>query len=227
MGAKISLLLPTRQRREMFLRFYGSAMELANKPGNVEIVYYVDADDDSYKGLNLFNATQTSGDRVVLSEMWNRCYELATGEIFGHMGDDIIFRTEGWDDVIRSTFEEYEDRIAFVYGDDGNGESERNKFGTHGFIHQNWVDAVGYFVPPYFVSDYNDTWLNDVAKMIGRHRHIDIMTEHMHHSLGKMEPDQNTKERLERHEREKPEQVYESKREEREADAEKLRKAMK
>lgn len=206
----ISVLLPTRKRREMFLRLYNSAMSLANHPGLVEVVYYVDEDDDSYDGLNLYNATRISGPRVVLSEMWNACYEAATGDIFMHCGDDIVFRTEGWDDVIRSTFAEYPDGIAFVYGNDGNGESEKNQFGTHGFVHRNWVDTVGYFVPPYFVSDYNDTFLNDMAKKVGRHRFVDILTEHMHYSLGKSEMDENTKERLERHEKERPQDLYNS-----------------
>lgn len=206
----ISVLLPTRKRREMFLRMYTSAMSLANHPGRVEVVYYVDDDDNSYEGLNLYNTTRVTGPRVVLSEMWNACYEAAQGDIFMHCGDDIVFRTEGWDDVVRATFDEYPDGIAFVYGEDGNGESGRNQFGTHGFIHRNWVNTVGYFVPPYFVSDYNDTFLNDVAKKINRHRHIDILTEHMHYSLGKSEIDENTKERLERHERERPQDYYNS-----------------
>ena len=44
----------------------------------------------------------------------------------------------------------------------------RKNFLTHGFLHRNWVETVGYFVPPYFSSDFNDTWLNEVADMIGR-----------------------------------------------------------
>ena len=72
-------------------------------------------------------------------------------------------------------------------------------FGTHGFIHRNWADTVGYFVPPYFVSDYNDTWLNDVSKELGRHCFVDILTEHMHPGAGKHVYDETHLERLERH----------------------------
>lgn len=207
---KISLLVPTRQRQKQFLRFYNSAMELANHPGKVEIVFYTDEDDGAYDELNLYNATRVTGERIVLSEMWNACQKKATGEIYGHMGDDIIFRTEGWDDIVRSTFEEYKDRIVFLFGDDGSSESNKNEFGTHGFIHKNWVDTVGYFVPPYFVSDYNDTFLNDIGRKIGRHRSIPILTEHMHYSLGKSEIDQNTRDRLARHASQHPEDAYNS-----------------
>lgn len=222
---KISLLVPTRQRKQMFLEFYNSAMELANHPGLVEVVYYTDDDDNSYDDLDLFNAIHCHGGRIILSEMWNKCWEAATGEIFGHMGDDILFRTEGWDDVVRNLFAEYPDRIAFMYGDDRNEESQRNEFGTHGFIHKNWTDVIGRFVPPYFSSDYNDTWFNDVAIEIGRRFQIPIVTEHMHFSLGKSEKDQNTIDRLARHEKDHPEGIYNSreKRVERQDEIEKLR----
>lgn len=206
----ISILVPTRQRREMFVRMYTSAMSLANHPGNVEVVYYVDDDDDSYNGLNLYNTTRVSGQRVVLSEMWNATADAARGDIFMHCGDDIIFRTEGWDDVVREAFDAHEDKILFVFGDDGSSESNKNDFGTHGFVHRNWVEAVGYFVPPYFVSDYNDTFLNEIGRKVGRHHSIPILTEHMHYSLGKMEIDQNTQDRLDRHAKEHPQDAYNS-----------------
>jgi hypothetical protein len=48
---KISLLLPTRQRPEQLKRFYDSAMSLANKPYEVEVVVYIDKDDRSYNHL--------------------------------------------------------------------------------------------------------------------------------------------------------------------------------
>lgn len=222
---KISLLLPTRQRPEQFKRFCNSALAEAEQPDQVEIIAYVDDDDNSYDDLKLPNLKIIRGPRVVLSEMWNACWKEATGEIYGHMGDDIIFRTRGWDETVRFLFASYDDRIVFAYGEDGNGESERHQFGTHGFIHKNWTDTVGYFVPPYYVSDYNDTHLNDLAKALKRHVHIDIMTEHMHFSLGKSEIDQNTRDRLARHEKEKPEEIYYSKekRHERLYDIEKLR----
>lgn len=209
-SGKISILVPTRQRARMFLDLYTSAMDLAGHPGKIEFVYYTDDDDDSYDKMNLYNGTHISGERVVLSEMWNKCYESATGEIFMHCGDDIIFRTEGWDDIVRNTFEQHPDRILFAFGDDGSSESNKNEFGTHGFIHKNWVETVGYFVPPYFVSDYNDTFLNEIGKKIGRHLSMPIFTEHMHYSLGKMQIDQNTQDRLDRHEKEHPQDAYNS-----------------
>lgn len=214
---KISVLLPTRQRAVWLTRLADSILETANHPENIELVTYIDEDDGSYDELKSIKLDwiQVRGPRehdgiANLSVMWNRCYNEATGDILMHCGDDIVFRTEGWDDVVRAAFRQQADHILFVYGSDGNGESEKNKFGTHGFIHRDWVNAVGYFVPPYFASDYNDTFLNDIAKQVNRHQYVDILTEHLHFSVGKAEIDTNTRERLARHAAQHPEVIYES-----------------
>ena len=201
-------------------------MATANLPKAVEVVAYVDDDDDSYD-FSLPRLRYVRGPRIVLSEMWNKCYDKAKGDIFGHMGDDIIFRSDNWDSLVKSVFDSYEDKIVFVHGDDMS-DVHRNNFGTHGFIHKNWVNAVGYFVPPYFSSDYNDTWLNDVANALNRRIYIDaVKTEHMHYIFNKAEKDQTHEERLARHANDRVDEIYAAKKPEREADVEKLRKVMK
>lgn len=207
----ISLLLPTRQRREQFTRFCNSALQTADDPSEVEIVAYVDDDDGSYDGLEMLNLVVVRGPRVVLSEMWNACWKAASGEYFMHCGDDLVFKTHGWDREFTKAIDDFPGKIAFVWGDDLNDESQRNEFGTHGMVHKNWTDVVGYFCPPYFVSDYNDTFFNDLSRKLHVQRYLHhVKTEHMHYSLGKSEIDQNTRERLERHANEHPEEIYNS-----------------
>lgn len=210
------------------MRLYKSAMDLAEDPKNVEMVVYIDDDDESYDALIESPPARTVflvGPRKTISKAWNDCHRASTGEVYLHAGDDLVIRTQDWDKVVRDTFNEYPDKIVFLYGDDGSTESHNYKFGTHGFIHKNWTDTVGRFLPPYYESDYNDTHLNEIAKALNRHVHIPIMTEHMHYSLGKSEKDKNTEERLERHERQHPEDVFNSqeKRIERLDEIEKLR----
>jgi glycosyltransferase involved in cell wall biosynthesis len=220
----ISILIPTMNRPENIKRIYKSAMATAD-PDNIEFVIYIDEDDRSYDGIEFKRLRKVIGPRIVLSEMWNKCYEVATGPIFMHCGDDIIFRTQGWDKIVEETFESFPDNIVFVFGNDGSPHN--GSFGTHGFIHKDWVDAVGYFVPPYFSSDFNDTWLNDVARMIGRHQHIPILTEHMHPDLDKGPLDITHKERIERHQKDNVGEIYTNKLPERQADADKLKAVMK
>lgn len=219
----ISLLLPTRGRPDNLRRMYQSALDLAD--GEIECVVAVDDDDDSYQEFfdtPMKNMTIFKVPRQTLSKYWNDCYEKSNGDILMHCGDDIIFRTQSWDTKVKEAFDYVADNILFVFGNDGSGVHD-GKFGTHGFIHRRWAEIVGYFVPPYFSSDYNDTWLNDVARSIGRHQHINILTEHMHPELGKGPLDQTHKDRYERHKRDNVGQLYDSLLAERKNDADKLR----
>lgn len=223
----ISILLPTRNRPDNIVRLIDSIQRTADNPSGIEVIIAIDEDDTSYEELfdsPRQNTTIFKTGRQVLSKYWNDCYEKSRGDILMHCGDDIIFRTKGWDTAVKDTFAEYPDNIVFVFGNDGSPHN--GNFGTHGFIHRRWAETVGYFVPPYFSSDYNDTWLNDVAKMIDRHRHIPILTEHMHPDMGKAELDATHRERIDRHQRDNVGQLYSDKAAEREADANKLRRVM-
>lgn len=206
----ISILCPTRKRVDSVKRLIDSAFENAFEPDKVEFVFYIDEDDLETKNFlkNINNTIITGGERIVLSQMWNVCCEAATSDIFMHCGDDIIFRTKNWDTIILQTFEKYSDKIIFVHGNDGFWE---DKLGTHGFLHRNWVKTLGYFVPPYFSSDFNDTWLTEISNNIGRKIYIpELFTEHMHPAFNKGSWDLTHQERLERHKRDNPEQIYSS-----------------
>lgn len=222
----ISLLLPTRGRPESFYDMVETARRHATYPRAVEIIAYVDQDDPEYdRYMDMREAVYMICDgRRLLSECWNECYARATGELLMHCGDDVRFRTEGWDEVVRQAFRRYDDRILFAYGDDlgPNG----HVFGTHGFVHRRWVEALDYFVPPLFSSDWNDVWLNEVAVNIGRHELLPIVTEHLHYTFGKAERDQTHADREERGVRDDVVNLYKRMKSERDRDVAKLLKVM-
>lgn len=239
----ISLLLPSRQRPHFMDRVWKSALETCEFENKLEIVFVLD-DDDKASAIEV-KKMATNDPRVKyliqprdtnLSRLWNKAYELSTGSILMHLGDDIVFRSNDWDTCVRNEFNKYPDRILFVYGRDGivdkpvvgkDGQIQTytSHFGTHGFIHRNWVQTVGYFVPPYFVSDYNDTWLNEVSEKLGRKVFVpEIFTEHMHYTAGKAPVDRNTADRLQRHQETKVDHLYASTemKQKRQADVDKL-----
>lgn len=203
----ISVLVPTRGRPNSVARLLDSAFETAET--EVEFVFYVDVDDDSSVDVIQRSGSKiVSGERVVLSEMWNRCWDVARFDVAMHCGDDIVFRTDAWDTRVLETFERYPDRIALVHGRDGFQHPTRG-VATHSFLHRNWVETVGYFVPPYFSSDYNDTWLTEVAEALGRRVYVrQVFTEHMHPAAGKGEWDQTHQDRLKRHRQDNVDQLY-------------------
>ena len=227
---KISLLTPTRGRPLFMERLWASALVLADKPKDVEIVFYVDEDDGKSiaKARELNTLTSYGivkyiiGARIILSKMWNACCEISAQEIMMHCGDDIVFRTGGWDSLVRTEFQKVPDKILFVYGRDGI-TPDKEEFGTHGFIHGNWVKTVGYFVPPYFAYGKNDHWLTDVATMVGRKKFVPALyTEHMHHVVGKSVLDQTYKDAIQRGMEGNHRKLWEDTLDERKKDAEKL-----
>ena len=224
MSPRISVLCPTRGRPGNVERMASSALVTASGP--VELVFYCDDDaPGSVPGTAgaLDSVKVITGPRIVMSDMWNRCWEHASADVFMQCGDDIVFRTPGWDDIVLGAFGAIPDRIAFVYGRDGHRE---DTYGTHGFLHRKWTDTVGYFTPPYFSCDWSETWLNDIASRLGRKVLVPILTEHMHPNAGKHPWDATHQERAERGARDNPEALYASLEHERAADAAKLRAVM-
>lgn len=222
----ISILLPTRGRPDNVRRLLESAFETAST--EVEFVVYVDDDDptrdETRDVLHRHGVVVVDGPRVVLSETWNRCWERARFDVFMHCGDDIIFRTPNWDVRVLEEFDAWPDRIVLVHGRDG---FQDERLGTHSFIHRRWTDVVGYLVPPYFSSDYNDLWLTEVADALGRRRYLaDVYTEHMHPVAGKAELDQTHRERIERHRQDDVDRIYRGLAERRLEDVAKLRRAI-
>lgn len=208
----ISILTPTRGRPDNITRLVTSAYDTAFRPNLIEFIFYVDVDDQTsgYAIENLaatgVNTMMIVGERIVLSEMWNVCARAARSDIMMHCGDDIIFRSDRWDEHVLGEFERYPDGIVLVHGRDGYQD---RGLATHGFRHRNWMNVVGNFVPPYFSSDYNDTWVTEVADALGRRSYLEsVYTEHMHPSAGKAVIDQTHQERLVRHERDNPGKLY-------------------
>jgi hypothetical protein len=225
--ALISVLVPSRGRPDWLSRMLESLYSTATFTDRVEVVCWLDDDDKSlsaYWRLSDWPVNYLSGPRRLLSECWNVCAEQAKGEILMHCGDDLTFNTPGWDQMVRKEFAASEDKILFVHGDDLGPHGQ--EFGTHGFLHRRWVEAVGYFLPPLFSSDWNDVWLNEVAKMIGRRRLLPFVTEHWHYTFGKAERDKTHAEREERGIRDDVVNLYKRTQKERENDAAKLRLVM-
>lgn len=219
----VSVLCPTRNRPGNVARLIDSAR--ATAAGEIEFVFYTDTDAPLPPDLVTRPGVKViCGPRITLSDMWNACYDEAAADILMQCGDDIVFATPGWDTMVAAEFGKYPDRIVFVHGNDLlHGPA----LGTHGFLHRRWVQTVGYFTPDGFVSDYGDTWINDLADRIGRRVYLgDLITEHLHPAAGKAEWDQTHTERLARHGAENPAALFEARAPEREADAARLRAAI-
>lgn len=184
---KISICFPTRNRPDNLRRIHKSLQETSTVMP--EIAVYVDDDDStSVPVAQELGFVYEQGPRFShLSRCFNKAAELASGDILMFGGDDLVFRTKGWDDQVLAEFNKYDDRIVFVHCRDDYREDD---LGCHGFLHRNWIEATGYFVPPYFETWYIDNWITDVSKAIGRRSYLQsLLIEHMHFTCGKAEMD--------------------------------------
>ncbi len=160
----ISLCLPSRGRPELFKRMCLSVLDNASNPSDIEFVTYRDNDDDSvYEYFG--NHKEVVGERIFQSAMFDECRKIATGPIYMFAVDDVVFFTKDWDKYVREAFDKSNDKIIFVYPNDKWCRSNR---GQVGFLHKNWVDTVGYLMPPYFTAGWADRWVYEVASMINK-----------------------------------------------------------
>jgi len=202
----ISILLPTRKRPANLRRLVTSIRETSVT--NPEIVVYIDDDDkESIPAAEELKLEILVGPRIIMTDYWNKCFNVCSGDIVMQMGDDVVFKTHGWDRMVEQEFEKWPDKLIVVHGDDLD-PNFRSRFGTHSCVHRKWVDTLGYFIPPFFSSDNGDRWLMAVADFLDRRIFLPFITEHMHFRTKKAPMDSTYTERLERHEIDNPNQLY-------------------
>ena len=201
---KISLLVTTRKRIDFLQNMWRTAnstrspADVTDANGNlcfeykhdIELVLCVDDDDVEtrkfyYDHLLAYNTILILGPRpTILGETTNRCFKESTGEICMLCTDDVVFHTNGWDDIVVKEFEKYPDKIALIYGEDG---IQHGNTATLPFVHRNWVKTVGRFLPTHFINEFGDRWLTDVATKVGRRVYLpDLYIQHLHPAHGGM-----------------------------------------
>lgn len=196
----ISILVPTRKRPQNITRLVDSIVATVSNIQNVELLIYIDDDDfDSIPAISeaalRMNVNAVQGNRLIGSQMYNELAKLATGDIFMFAADDIVFRTQNWDSIVQNKFNEYEDKILFIYGEDG---FQHGRIGTHGFIHKYWTELVGYVLPPRLASAYTDEWITNLAERVNRKFYLpELIVEHLHPAVGKAITDETYKQRPE------------------------------
>lgn len=159
----IALLCPSKGRPEKLQRMIQSAYDTTST--KVQIYVTVSFEEfEIYKAtLSLPESNRVGLVIITLPELmptahkWNKLAELAMtqdNKLFMVAGDDMVFDTQGWDKALVS------DHIHVYHLQDS-----RDQDGTpHPIVTREWIDAMGYFVPPLFLHWYIDTWTIEIAK---------------------------------------------------------------
>ena len=124
---KIALLLPTRERMNLKLSFLCSALTRCKDPDNFTIYFGIDKDDPTLERCRKLEKVITNlkivefepmGKDTNIHQLWNILAKESTEEIISMVGDDMIFTSENWDEVILNEFADGE-KFKLVYGNDG------------------------------------------------------------------------------------------------------------
>lgn len=192
---KIALLLPSRERLNMKFTIINSIIATADNIDNVRLYLGIDEDDptrDIVKRMEkalpfikVVDLVKTPNEKANIHVMWNTCARASTEEIISMIGDDMIFRTAGWDTAIIKEFEEGpKDNIKLVYCHDGHhGE----RLCVNAFVHRDYMkhNGSGVFLREEFIANWVDNWLMQVFQALGRIKFLpDILIEHNHWAFG-------------------------------------------
>ena len=192
----ISILTPTRNRPNNCDRFIKSLYETTQYTGTLELLFYVDSDDpakDIYKEIeerwqnNFWRVEFVIGEPMSVSKSWNIIAEKSLGDIMIMGNDDLVYKTVRWDSKLMARLLELDNPYYLSWFNDGiNG----NRHCAFPIITREWYDTLGYFSPGIFNFGYNDTWVYDIAKRVGKLNYMDeILVEHLHFSVGKSNMD--------------------------------------
>ena len=165
---------------------------------NVNVYFGVDEDDPTRDRIKKIAAAipcvkivdiKNEGKFIGLGKMWNICSDASTEEIISMIGDDMVFATPGWDEMLIEEFKNSPaDKIYGVHCNDGyHGE----KLAVNFFCLRKYADLMnGKFMREEFKINWIDQWLHQVFSSVGRLKYRgDIMIEHRHWVLGKDKKD--------------------------------------
>ena len=193
---KIALLCPTRERPKDVNRLIKS-LENTTNFDNVTLYLGVDDDDPTKKQIENFEKkykfvtiipipASPDGSFLGLGKIWNIMASQVDEDIFSMIGDDMIFETKDWDNMILDEFKKVNDKVLLISGNDGmrgagNPFPNHKPLAVNSFIHRLYYETFGYYTIENFKHGYHDTWLQDVFDLTGRtvYRH-DIMINHLH-----------------------------------------------
>lgn len=173
----LSILLPTRGRREMLKRSIESLITTASIPSRLEILLGIDEDDEGltdylkeeiapllleYKvecRANLFKPLGYEN----LHQYVNHLAGTATGEWLVFWNDDGIMLTEGWDNEIDKRTGEFK---LLAFKDNHNG----HPYSIFPILPKDWYNLMDHLS----MNAQNDAWLSHIAYMLDIFERIDV-----------------------------------------------------
>lgn len=191
---KIGILVPSRERLNLKLTLISSIITSVDDINNVVLYFGID-DDDPTKEIvqKIANAIpfvkiipiHNEGKFIGINKIWNILAENCSEEIFGYIGDDMVYKTNGWDTKILEEFTGNklpEDKIKLVHCNDCFHGA---KLSVNAFVHRQYYELLGYFCRPEFLINWSDQWMYQSFNAFKRICYRpDIVIHHNHWIFG-------------------------------------------
>lgn len=198
---KISILVPSRERLNLKLTLISSIITSVENINDIEIVFGIDDDDPTKPIVEKIDRAipcvkivniQNNGKFIGINKIWNILAASTQAEIFGYIGDDMIFQTPGWDKMIKEEFNELncpKDNIKLVHCYDGH--RTQDEISVNAFVHRKYYEVMGYFCREEFLINWSDQWMYQTFKAFNRVKYRpDIHIQHNHWVYGARKRDQ-------------------------------------
>jgi hypothetical protein len=177
----ISVLLPTRGRRDVLKTSIESLVNKANQPSRLEILFGIDEDDEGLSDYikeelaPFFNKHSIEARASVFKPLGyenlhiyvNTLAGAATGEWLFFWNDDCLMDTQGWDDVIR----EHDGEFKLLAPKDNH---DGHPYAILPIIPKDWFILMGHLSQ----NAQNDAWLSHIAYMLDIFERIDFNFTH-------------------------------------------------
>lgn len=177
----ISVLLPTRGRRDVLKTSIESLVNKANQPSRLEILFGIDEDDEGLSDYikdelaPFFNKHSIEARASVFKPLGyenlhiyvNTLAGAATGEWLFFWNDDCLMDSQGWDDVIR----EHDGEFKLLAPKDNH---DGHPYAILPIIPKDWFILMGHLSQ----NAQNDAWLSHIAYMLDIFERIDFNFTH-------------------------------------------------
>lgn len=184
----IALLVPTRGRPVKFKNMINSIVMTTTEP---IIIYALIQCEEDVKAYDIENIQCLKGNPKVRLKgytvnldaptvhMWNRLAVLAYDDldvknnIFMLGSDDIVFSTPGWDKALIDNYNKLEKKLhVFSLKDSRISDASEHLSTPHPIVTREYLERMGYFLPPIFLHWFCDTWTVDIARHSGAFTHL-------------------------------------------------------
>lgn len=181
---RIAVLVPTRNRPDDLRRLHANLSTTCLRPEWVALWVFADPADEATASV-LQELGELGGPLAIRPFLeadpdthgarYNRMWQQGAGQadVYLIASDKSLLRTPAWDEVIRQAHRGGDGYGFFFLRDSVN----QGRFGAFPVLAEPWAQALGALMTEHFPFWFDDTWLNDVAQLVGRWRPLPIEME--------------------------------------------------